>query len=98
MKYDVIIRPEAEMDIELIAEWYEFQRNGLGHEFLMSLDDGINLIANHPEIYQARYRNTRICLLHRFPYGIYYFIKEKRVIIFAIQHHKRNNSNWKKRI
>lgn len=98
MKYDVIIRPEAELDIELIAEWYEFQRNGLGHEFLISLDDGINLIANHPEIYQIRFRNTRICLLHRFPYGIYYFIEEKCVIIFAIQHHKRNNSNWKDRI
>ena len=37
MNYQLIIRPEAELDIEESYNWYEDQAMGLGDEFLLAL-------------------------------------------------------------
>ena len=34
MSYGLIIRPEAELDIQDAFEWYEAQTSGLGSEFV----------------------------------------------------------------
>ena len=38
MKYSLTIRKEAELDINRAFEYYEIQRLGLGHDFLLCLD------------------------------------------------------------
>ena len=35
MKWNLIIRPEAEQDISEVYDWYEERRKGLGDEFLL---------------------------------------------------------------
>jgi plasmid stabilization system protein ParE len=38
MSYGLIIRTEAELDIEDAFEWYEAQSPGLGSEFVRAVD------------------------------------------------------------
>lgn len=38
MSYRLIIRPEAELDIQAAFEWYEAQTPGLGSEFIRAVD------------------------------------------------------------
>jgi hypothetical protein len=38
MSYRLIIRPEAELDLEDAFIWYELQETGLGSEFVRSID------------------------------------------------------------
>ena len=56
MKYQVVVRPEAEEDLKEAFSWYEDNRTGLGYDFLLHVDAGINFIKRHTEIipYQSR--------------------------------------------
>ena len=41
MKYDLIIRPEAQSDIQGAFGWYEDRVSGLGKEYLRCIDAAI---------------------------------------------------------
>jgi hypothetical protein len=46
MSYRLIIRPEAELDLEDAFAWYESQDTGLGSEFVRAIDNCIYMAAN----------------------------------------------------
>lgn len=68
----LLIRPEAEADIEEAYRWYERQRSGLGSDFLLWVEEGHDKIQKNPEMYRVVHRNVRRLLIRRFPYGIFY--------------------------
>jgi mRNA-degrading endonuclease RelE of RelBE toxin-antitoxin system len=94
MKYRIIIRNEAEEDFS----WYEDKRTGLGYDFLLQIDAGINFINRNPEIHPKEYKETRKHLIKRFPYKIIYFVEKERIIILAVIHGKRGVDLLKERI
>ena len=98
MKYKVIVRPEAEDDIIEAFSWYEDKRTGLGYDFLLQVDAGINFIYRNPEIHLIEYKGTRKHLIKRFPYKIIYLVEEEKIIILAVMHGKRRPDLIKKRI
>lgn len=97
MKRPILIRPEAEADIEEAFRWYEEKLSGLGADFLEFLENGVERIADSPEIYPVVYRNVRRLLIRRFPYGIFYFASESLVTILAVFHGHRDPKGWKSR-
>ena len=44
----VIIRPDAESDIEDAYQWYESQRKGLGDNFLLCLEEALSRVSRSP--------------------------------------------------
>ena len=46
MKYRVIVRPEAEDDLKEAYSWYEEKRIGLGYDFLLQVDAGLNFMVD----------------------------------------------------
>jgi len=54
MKYRVIVRPEAEHDLKEAFSWYEDNRTGLGYDFLLQFDAGINFIQRNPDLIKKR--------------------------------------------
>ena len=54
MKYRVIVRPEAEHDLKEAFSWYEDNRTGLGYDFLLQVDAGINFIQRNPDLIKKR--------------------------------------------
>ncbi len=98
MKYEVIIRPEAEDDLRDAFLWYEDKRTGLGYDFLLQVDAGICFINRNPEIHPAEYKGTRKHIIKRFPYKIFYFVEDEKIIIFGVIHSKRRPGLIKTRI
>ena len=98
MKYRVIVSPEAENDLKEAFSWYEDNRTGLGYDFLLQVDAGINFINRNPEIHPIEYRGARKHLIKRFPYKIIYLVEEERIIVLAVLHGKRSPDLMKKRI
>jgi plasmid stabilization system protein ParE len=98
MKYKVIVRPEAEDDLKGAFSWYEDKRIGLGYDFLLQVDAGINFINRNPEIHPTAYKGTRKHLIKRFPYKIIYLVEGSRIIVLAVIHGKRSPELIKKRI
>jgi len=98
MKYRLIVRTEAEEDLKGAFSWYEDNRTGLGYDFLLHVDAGLNFIMRNPEIHPIEYKGTRKHLINRFPYKIIYLIEGEKLIVLAVLHGKRSPDLIKKRI
>ena len=91
MSWRVIIRPNAEADVQEAWSWYESQRAGLGDELLMEIRAAVRRLEMDPEHRPFYYREFRRLLTRRFPYKLFYRIEGDRVIVFRILHAKREH-------
>lgn len=98
MNYKLIIRPEAEFDIQEAFEWYEERDSGLGSEFVRAADSCLAAIGRNPLAYPLVHREVRRALVRRFPYGIFYLLEEDPIVVIACFHVKRNPQQWQSRI
>jgi plasmid stabilization system protein ParE len=98
MKYKLNILPEAENDVREAFLWYESIRLGLGYDFLMQVDAGMRFIERNPDACSSGYKNTRKCLIKRFPFKIIYLAEEDRVTVLGVLHGKRNPELARKRV
>lgn len=97
MIFSISQTPAAENDILDALRWYALQRPGLDDDFLLSLEAEISLVKRNPFIYAVLHKQIRRALIARFPYAIYYLIKENHIVIIAVVHQKRRPAIWKKR-
>ena len=82
-KYELIFKPEAELEINESFNYYEDQLEGLGERFLNELDKVINSILKTPNGFQKFY-NYRQIPLDIFPFVLIYEIDNKSLIIYAV--------------
>jgi plasmid stabilization system protein ParE len=81
----------AELDAAEIADWHEQQQPGLGLRFLDALDAAMRYVGLNPETPAIQFRNARRVRLHTFDaYAVYYIIRDKEIIVFAISDGRRN--------
>ena len=88
--YQLEIKERA---VEMMQEsyaWYEQAQQGLGAQFLESLDEAYDKIAAHPEYFSLIEKQYRQIKLSIFPYVIVYEIMEDKVVVFALFHTSRN--------
>ncbi len=97
MKHRLIIRTEAEADIEESFNWYEDQVGGLGHEFRFALRATLRSNQANPLKYQVVHKRIRRALVRRFPHAFYFFVDDKTIVVSACVHHKRDPKEWKAR-
>lgn len=97
MDLPLLIRSEAEADIDEAYRWYEDQQEGLGAEFVKVLEDAFAKIRTHPEMYPLVHRNAHRLLIPKFPYGIFYIVEPEAVIVFAVFHGHRDPRRLKNR-
>lgn len=97
MSYSLVIRSEAELDIQDAYQFYEERSQGLGSEFVRSIDACISKIGRNPRAYPTVYRQIRRVLIRKFPYGIFYLVENRKIIVIACFHVKRDPKHWQKR-
>ena len=93
----VLLRAEAEADIEEAYLWYLERGADLGADFLAAVDESIESIQAHPERHSLVHRNVRRALLRRFPYGLFYVHDQARIHIIACFHASRDPRAWQAR-
>jgi plasmid stabilization system protein ParE len=86
----LVVRPEAETDLDEAFHWYDAQRAGLGQEFLDEVSRAFARIAKQPLRYAFVHREARRALLRRFPYAVFYVVRDGRVMALAVLHQRRN--------
>jgi plasmid stabilization system protein ParE len=91
VSWRVIIRPNAEADLQDARSWYESQRIGLGDELLVEVRNAVQLLAEQPERRSIHYNGFRRLITRRFPYKIFYRVEGDCVIVFRILHAKRDH-------
>ena len=97
MSYSLTVRKEAELDITSAFEYYENQRLGLGHDFLLCVEEGLSKIERNPTHYKIIYKELRRIAVRRFPYRILYLVQGKQVIVTAVFHVRKDPQAWEDR-
>ncbi len=94
MSKKVIIRPEAEIELDQTYQWYQSQRKGLGDDFLLCVEGGLARLSRQPELYCKIHKDIRRILTDRFPFGIFFIESEQHISVLAVLHACRNPSVW----
>ena len=81
--YEIDVLEFAYEDMQLSKSFYEYQAENLGQYFISSILTDIKSLSFYGGIHQKYYGFYRM-LAKRFPYAIYYDIKDDLVIVYAI--------------
>ena len=65
MAYDLIVEPEAELDLEQAVNWYNEQRRGLGREFIERVDETRYLLTRSGQsgVRHSTWRSNSYCVV-----------------------------------
>jgi toxin ParE1/3/4 len=97
-KFKLRINIFAQEDIEKTIEYYNDKREGLGNEFWDETKTKLESIEENPNKFQIVQEETRRANLKRFPYGIYYVVKDLIISVFGVIHFSRTPKTWQNRL
>lgn len=97
LDYELIVRREAQFDVREAFDYYEEKSQGLGFEFMRSLDAVLQSVKRNPHSYQQIYKEIRRVLLRKFPYALFYLTAETKIIVVAVLHQSRSEIDWIRR-
>lgn len=96
MSYE--FHPEAELELDEAAAWYEAEVSGLGSDFGDEVERVINILLDHPELGARVDKDLRHFVLRRFPFSVVYGVTGQLLYIVAIAHGSREPGYWKARL
>ena len=96
--YRIIVRTQADLDVDEALAWYENERPGLAIEFLGELRATFDRLADGPFKYQHLRSGVRRALLKRFPYAVFFIVEDDVVLVTAVLHTSRDPATWQRRI
>ena len=97
MSLPVVIRPDADADIESARLWYARRRDGLGVVFARRVAASIDLVAQSPELYGEVSPGVRAAPVRRHAHVVYYRVFPDRVEVIAVFHGTRDPDGWRSR-
>ncbi len=80
---NIRVLPEAEHDLEIGADFYETQRDGLGLYFNDCLMTDIESLRLYAGVHQKHHGLFR-CMSKRFPFAIYYDQTKEAIEVYAV--------------
>lgn len=86
---NIQVLSDAEADLEAGREFYENQEKGIGNYFWDSLLSDIESLIIHAGVHSKVYGYYRMPA-KRFPYSIYYHIRNETAFIIAVLPMRRN--------
>jgi plasmid stabilization system protein ParE len=102
MNWEVVARPQAQIDIIEAADWYDSHSPGLGDEFIEAILVVFDSLETSPLLHCRRHPTKNIHWRYpkRFPYRVIYEVIEARklVIIAAVLHAARQDREWQRRV
>jgi len=90
-------RRQAFLEFLAARRWYEKQRSGLGAEFEAELDRALSRACGSPHRYAEAIPGVRRVRVHRFPFTVYYRLRNEQLIVLAVFHSRRKPGTWRRR-
>ena len=94
----VVRHPEAELELEVAALWYEEHQPGLGEDFIEEYRATLRRIQDQPERWRRVRGENRKLNFHGFPYAVVYEIKADMLYLKAVMHLRRRPFYWSHRL
>lgn len=97
MSLPVILRHEAEADVQEARDQLEEVRVGLGTQVLVRIREVLARIEKMPELHGKVWQDVRAARLKQFRYIVYFIVLADRVEVLAVLHGARDPSSWQSR-
>ncbi len=97
MGLPVILRPQADTDIQTTHDDLERVQAGLGVRFVGYVREVLERIEAMPELFGIVWQDVRATRVRKFRYVVYYVVFSDRVEVLAVLHGARNPSTWRSR-
>lgn len=97
MSLPVILRHEAEADIQVARDQLEAVRVGLGNQLLARVREVLARIEMMPELHGKVWEDVRAARLKQFRYIVYFIVLADRIEVLAVLHGARDSSAWQSR-
>jgi plasmid stabilization system protein ParE len=94
----VEFHPEAQDEFISGAEFYERQTEGLGLDFILTVQHTYERLLEFPASGPPFGRRPRRLLVPKFPYGLLYRVEPERIYIIAVMHLHRRPGYWRSRL
>ncbi len=91
---EIVLREEAEADLQAAWSWYEARRAGLGDEMLLEVRAKLDAVAETPGLFAKIRGDVRRALVRRFPYSIFFVEESQRIVVLAVMHGARDPRTW----
>ena len=95
---ELILLLAADLDIQEAFAYYEDYQTDRGTVFLRHLDMAFDQLRRFPESGAPFHRNYRRLLIPRFPYGIFYTIESRGVIVVGVIDTRRDPATILRRL
>jgi toxin ParE1/3/4 len=93
---EIIVRPEAEAEVQAAFDWYEEKSVGLGLDFLRAIDDCLLGIERYPLSNPVVHLSVvRRAVVRKFPYTLFYLADDSAIIVLAVFNVKRQPIQWR---
>jgi plasmid stabilization system protein ParE len=89
--------PEARIEFLESVVYYESQQTGLGQRYLEAVTEAVRRIQAHPNMYRLVGEAWRQCRIPKFPFGIIYRVRNRRIEVIALMHLHRRPGYWQNR-
>ena|SRR6185503_8147983 len=93
----VKLHPDARAELRAARNWYHERSPLSALAFAQTVQNAISRIKDAPHTFPVSDHGTRKCVLQRFPFNIFYRIKETEIAIVAVAHQKRRPGYWSSR-
>ncbi len=88
----------AQRDIAAVKEWYAKRPTpDLDLRFQQELEKVFQQVGRFPASYSVVYKDVRRAILNRFPYAVFYHLRNDSPYILAVVHQARDPRVWKLR-
>lgn len=94
----VEFHPEAQDEFIAAAQFYKRQTEGLGLDFITTVQHAYERLLESPTSGPAFGRRLRRLLVPKFPYGLLYRVEPERIYIIAVMHLHRRPGYWRSRL
>ena len=88
----------AEADIQTAYEFYEAYQEGRGEIFMRHLDAALGRLRAFPEMAAPFHETHRRLLVPGFPYGVFYSIEGRRIIVAGVMDLRQDPEATRRRL
>ena len=91
MKYHIILTSSAQVDINSAVHWYKRINPKIASRFLLHTRITLKRIRQDPNRFRIIRGAVRRALVVRFPYSIYFFLRNEQVFVLAVRHQRQSD-------
>lgn len=94
---NLIVRPQAQADIDEALAWYHPRDPVVAQRFLAELDVLFDRISQNPGQFLSVVEPIQRALFHKFPYAVYFIVGGNVAAVVAVLHQRKRPVDWKSR-